>query len=76
MSPNRTEPYFCILALPAEPVADLFVLQAADDLAAVHLAERAAGTRPGWLSIEIFQGERAVTRLTSRAAGPDLATAA
>lgn len=76
MSPHRPEPYFCILALPGQPVADLFVLQAADDGAALRQAEGAAAGCPGWLSIEVFQGERLVARLAPSAVAPVLATAA
>lgn len=52
--------YFCIVSLPGQPVADLCVLDARDDAAALRQAEAAAAGCPGWIRVEVFRGERRV----------------
>lgn len=76
MSPHRTDPYFCIVALPGQPVADLFVLQAADDAGALRQAAQAATGCSGWLAVEVFQGERPVGQLVADGSSAALAAAA
>lgn len=76
MSQN-SDPYFCIVALPDQPVADLCVIAARDDAAALSRAAEIARDWSGSARIEVFQGERPVGVLQNApAAGAPLARAA
>ena len=57
---QTSDPYFCIVALPDQPVADLCVLSARDDAAALRAAAEIARDWPGEAWIEVFQHERRV----------------
>lgn len=52
--------YFCIVSLPAEPVADLCVLDAADDGAALGKADEVALGWPVDATVSVYLGERLV----------------
>jgi hypothetical protein len=65
MSQSYRETYFCIVALPDQPVADVCVLAAGDDASAIRRAQEISCSWPGWLRIELYQGERPVAVLES-----------
>lgn len=67
---QTSDPYFCIVALPDQPVADVCVLTAADDASAVARTGEIARAWPGWVRIEVYQGERRVVRLETNDAVP------
>ncbi len=67
---QTSDPYFCIVALPDQPVADVCVLAAADDASAIARTAEIARAWPGWVRIEVFQGERRVVRLETGDAAP------
>lgn len=69
MSQTHAEPYFCIVALPEQPVADVCVLAAEDDASARRRAQEIAGAWPGWSRIELYQGERPITVLEAEEGG-------
>jgi len=50
--------YFCIVVLPDQPVADLCVLNAADDAGAMKAAARIAQAWPTARRVEVYRGER------------------
>lgn len=52
--------YFCIVSLPAESVADLCVLDAGDDEAALRKAHRMALDWPVAATLSLYRGERLV----------------
>ena len=52
--------YFCIVSLPAEPVSDLCVLDAANDEAALDKAHEVALGWPVDATVSIYLGERLV----------------
>lgn len=52
--------YFCIVITPDQPVADLCVLDAADDEAAMQAAEEIARAWPAARGIDVYRGERRV----------------
>jgi hypothetical protein len=52
--------YFCIVVLPDQPVADLCVLDAADDAGAMKAAARIAEAWPTARRVEVYRGERAL----------------
>jgi hypothetical protein len=59
-SANPMNAYFCIVSADGEPVADLCVLDAETDNAALRAARRIA---KGWAALEridVYQGERPV----------------
>ena len=60
MSRFSPDPHFCIVALPDQPVADLCVLDAADDAAALLRAAAFAHAWPDGAWAEVFRGERRV----------------
>jgi len=55
--------YFCIVSLAVEPVADLCVLDADDDEAAVGRAHEVALGWPVEATVSVYQGERLVAVL-------------
>ena len=55
--------YFCIVSLPFEEVADLCVLNAADDAEAVGKAHEVALSWPVEATVSVYQGERLVAVL-------------
>jgi hypothetical protein len=55
--------YFCIVSLPEESVADLCVLNAADDGAAVRKAHEVAQGWPVDATVSVHHGERLVAVL-------------
>lgn len=57
---QTSDPYFCIVALPDQPVAELCVLSAADDAGAMKAAGEVARQWPEHLRIEVYRGERRV----------------
>lgn len=62
-STNLMNAYYCIVSADGEPVADLCVLEAGTDDAALRAARRIA---KGWTSLEridVYQGERPVASL-------------
>ena len=75
MSPNA-DPYFCIVTLPDQPVADVCVIAAADDAEALRRASEIAAAWPGWARVEVYQGERPVGVLRPPASEPALPRAA
>jgi hypothetical protein len=52
--------YFCIVGLPAESVADVCVLDAADDETAVRKAHEVARGWPVTATVILYHGERLV----------------
>lgn len=57
--------YFCIVVLPDQPVADLCVLAAADDAAALAAAGGIARAWPAAGRVEVYHGERALGVISS-----------
>ncbi len=76
MSLIAPDPYYCIIALPEEPVADLCVLAAASDRDALHKAEEIARAWPGWSRVDVYQGERRVALLENSCSEPAFRAAA
>ncbi|RZJ04595.1 MAG: hypothetical protein EON89_07170 [Brevundimonas sp.] len=56
--------YFCIVSLPAESVADLCVIDAADDADALRTVQQMALDWPVLASLSLYRGERPVAVLT------------
>ncbi|WP_332657983.1 hypothetical protein [Brevundimonas sp.] len=56
--------YFCIVSLPAESVADLWVINAADDAEALRKVQQMASDWPVSASLSLYCGERPVALLT------------
>lgn len=63
--------YYCIVSLPAEPVADLCVLDAESDADALGRARAIAFGWPSGATLQVYCGERRVAAL-----GEDLREAA
>lgn len=61
--------YYCIVGTDAEPVAELCVLDARDDLTARARALEVADTVAGWARVSVHAGERVVSRI-ERAVAP------
>ncbi|SFS78152.1 hypothetical protein [Brevundimonas viscosa] len=61
--------YFCIVVTPDEPVADLCVLDAVDDAAALRAASEIAHAWPAARRVEVYRGERPIGVIS--AATPD-----
>ena len=61
--------YYCIIATDEDEVADLYVLEASDDEAALVQARAAAGGVAGWMQVRVHDGERLVATL-ERASPP------
>ncbi len=57
---QTSDPYYCIVVLPHEPVADLCVLSARDDASALRAAADVARAWPAGARVEVYQGERRV----------------
>jgi hypothetical protein len=55
--------YFCIVSLPAESVADVCVLDARDDEAALRRAHEVALVWPVDATVSLYRGERLVAVL-------------
>ncbi|WP_298744639.1 hypothetical protein [uncultured Brevundimonas sp.] len=68
--------YYCIVGTAEDPVAELCVLDARDDGAALAGALRVAEDVAGWERVDIYAGERAVGRVERAAATPKLPLAA
>jgi len=64
---QTSDPYFCIVALPDQPVADLCVLSARDDASALRAAAEVARGWPVEARFDVFQGERPVGTLDGAA---------
>jgi len=58
--------YYCIVTLPFEPVAELCVLDAADDGDARRKARQTAAEWPVAACVPVYQGERLIEVLTGR----------
>lgn len=52
--------YYCIVRTNEEPVADLCVLEAADDAMALARARAVAEQVAGWERVSVYAGERSV----------------
>ncbi|HYC68590.1 hypothetical protein [Brevundimonas sp.] len=59
--------YYCIVSTAVEEVADLCVLDAHDDAAALARARGHVESVPGWTRIRVYEGERPVGLLESAA---------
>lgn len=57
--------YFCIVSLPADPVADLYVLEARNDEAALREARRLVLDWPVTVTLHLYLGERLVDVVTA-----------
>lgn len=55
--------WYCIVSLPADPVAELCVLDASDDADAVRKAHEIAACWPGAATLRVYRGERLVAAL-------------
>lgn len=55
--------WYCIVSLPADPVADLCVLDARDDGDAVRQAQEVAACWPRSATLQVYRGERLVASL-------------
>lgn len=64
------DPYYCIVDTAENEVADLCVLDAADDAEARHRARAAAENVPGWTQARVYAGERLVGCLERPAPAP------
>lgn len=73
---QTSDPYFCIVALPDQAVADLCVLSARDDAGALQAAAEVARGWPAEARIEIYQRERRVGVLEAAATAAVLPEAA
>jgi hypothetical protein len=56
--------YFCIVSLPAESVAEVCVINAADDAEALRKVQQMALDWPVSASLSLYRGERPVAILT------------
>ena len=68
--------YFCIVVTPDQAVADLCVLDAADDSAALRAASEIARAWPAGGRVEVYRGERPLGVIAAAAAGAPLRQAA
>ena len=68
--------YYCIVETAANEVADLCVLDAADDQAAHERARAAAEDVPGWTRVRLYAGERRVGTIERNAPSTALPLAA
>jgi len=57
------DPYYCIVGLPADPVADLCVLDARTDAEALRQARALARAWPAEATLRLHHGERLVAAL-------------
>ena len=73
---QTSDPYFCIVVLPDQPVADLCVLDAAEDAGAMGAAAQVAREWPDYLRVEVYRGERRVGALHAAEDGHRLPQAA
>lgn len=60
--------YFIIFQLPDQPVADILVLDAADDETALARAAEFGADWPLFARLEVFQGERRLAVIEGRRA--------
>lgn len=60
--------YFIIFHLPDQPTADILVLDAADDDAALARAAELGDDWPLFARLEVFQGERRIAVIEGRRA--------
>lgn len=57
--------YYCIVNLPDAPAREIAVVSAADDLGAQASVQRIADQWPGFETVELYDGERLVSRVVS-----------
>ena len=55
--------YYCIVSTTEDPIADVCVLDALDDEAALARGREAAGAVVGWRRVAVYEGERLVGRV-------------
>ncbi|MFN4295509.1 MAG: hypothetical protein ACK4FB_01615 [Brevundimonas sp.] len=61
--------YYCIVNLPGVQVRDIVVVSAASDLTAELELKRLSAQWPGFETIALYEGERAVSVLSNPALG-------
>lgn len=57
------DPYYCIVGLPAEPVAELCVLDARTDADALSQTDALARAWPCEATFQLYRGERLIASL-------------